>query len=410
MTDQDPAEPAAAAAAPTFALAPGLHGNAFIDYGTTAGRKLYEAATKSLYASGETKYDGEEPSMHNFCIRGITHSEAFGWEHICSVPTDPQQPDVDIKSIWTGYGQLPMEMVRNHVSTYIQTPTRAAQDSLQMYMCLFSSLTEAAQNRITVWASDYTVNGIKSGPLFLKVIIRESHADTNATTRKICSKLMALDVHLTSLNFDVTKLNSQVKIWVQQLQARGESTQDLFANLLQAYKTLPDADLVNYVKQKINDYDEGHDLTADELMHMVGNKYVTRSGESDFEGGRKDKETLIALEAELDDLKEVVAQAGETTRSGGGSGKARTKRTIADWQKVKPTEVDKANGYNKKVNGKDVLFCTKHGYWCAHLAKDCRTKGLTDQTESGARAQGDTAQQRLVQSYLGIVDAESESD
>ena len=143
-----------------------------------------------------------------------------------------------------------------------------------------------------------------------------------------------------------------MRIWVQQLQARGESAQDLFANLLQAYKASPDADLVDYVKQKINDkYDEGHDLTANKLMHMVGNKYVTRPGESDFEGGRKDKETLIALQAELDVLKEVVAQAGETTGGGGGSGKARTKRTIADWQKVKPTEADKANGYKKKVNG-----------------------------------------------------------
>ena len=224
-----------------------------------------------------------------------------------------------------------MEVVRNHGTTYIQTPTRVAQDSLQMYMCLFLSLTEAAQNRVTVWAPDFTVNGIKSGPLFLKVIICESHADTNATTRKICSKLMALDVHLGSLNFHVTKVNSQVKIWVQQLQARGESTQDLFPNLQQAYNTSPNADLVDCVNQKINDYGEGHDLTADELMHMVGKKYVTRAGESDFEGGRKDKETLIALQVELDDLKEVVAQAGETTGGGGGSGKARTKRTIADW-------------------------------------------------------------------------------
>ena len=145
--------------------------------------------------------------MQNFCIRGITHSEAFGWEHICSVPTDPQQPNVGFKSIWTEYGQLAMEVVKNHVATYIQTPTRVAQDYLQMYMCLFSLLSEAAQNRITVWAPDYTINGIKSGPLFLKVIIRKSHADTNATTRKIRSKLMALDVHLASLNFDVTKLN-----------------------------------------------------------------------------------------------------------------------------------------------------------------------------------------------------------
>jgi hypothetical protein len=240
-----------------------------------------------------------------------------------------------------------MKVVRNHVATYIQTPTRVAQDSLQMYMCLFSLPTEAAQNRITVWAPDYTVNGIKSGPLFLKVIIRESHADTNATTRKIRSKLMALDVHLASLNFDVTKLNSLVKIWVQQLQARGESTQDLFANLLQAYKTSPDADLVDYVKQKINDY---HDLTANELMRMVGYKYVTRLGESDFEGGQKDKETLIALQAELYDLKEVVAQAGETTAGGGRSGKARTKRTIADWQKVRGRQGQpvQEKGYRKR--------------------------------------------------------------
>ena len=185
----------------------------------------------------------------------------------------------------------------------------------------------------------------------MKVIICESRADTNATTRKIRSKLTALDVHLASLNFDVTKLNSQVKIWVQQLQARGESTQDLFVNLLQAYKTSPDADLVNYAKQKINDYDEGHDLTTDELVHMVRNKYVTRPGESD-EGSRKDKEALIALQAELDDLKEDVAQAGETTGGGGGSGKARTKRTIADWQKVKPTEADKANGYKRRLTEK----------------------------------------------------------
>ena len=75
--------------------------------------------------------------MHNFCIRGIIHSEAFGWEHICSVSTDPQQPNVGFKSIWTEYGQFPMEVVRNHGATYIQTPTRVAQDSLQMYMCLF---------------------------------------------------------------------------------------------------------------------------------------------------------------------------------------------------------------------------------------------------------------------------------
>jgi hypothetical protein len=57
-----------------------------------------------------------------------------------------------------------------------------------MYMCLFLLLSKAAQNCITVWAPNYTVNGIKLGAaLILKVIIRESHADTNATTSFVAS-------------------------------------------------------------------------------------------------------------------------------------------------------------------------------------------------------------------------------
>jgi len=104
---------------------------------------------------------------------------------------------------------------------------------------------------------------------------------------------MNLETEFAGVNFDVTKLNSQVKIWVQQLQARGETTQDLLANLLRAYKTLPDSEIVDYVKQKTNDYDEGQEFTADSLMHLVGNKYATRSNEKDFEDGRKDQDSAI---------------------------------------------------------------------------------------------------------------------
>jgi len=214
-----------------FALAPGLQDNTIIDYGTTAGRKLYEGAVTSLYTSGEDKYDGEEGSLHNFCLKGVNHADAYGWEDVHMVPIDPTNPD-DLLSLWTEYGLISMEALHDHVLTYVSTQSRVAQDSIQMYRCLFASLTIEAQNRIAVWSDDYTVNGIKSGALFLKVIVRESHADTNATTRKIRGKLMNLETEFAGVNFDVTKLNSQVKIWVQQLQARGETTQDLLANLL----------------------------------------------------------------------------------------------------------------------------------------------------------------------------------
>ena len=396
-----------------FALAPGLQDNTIIDYGTTAGRKLYEGAVTSLYTSGEDKYDGEEGSLHNFCLKGVNHADAYGWEDVHMVPIDPTNPD-DLLSLWTEYGLISMEAIHDHVLTYVSTQSRVAQDSIQMYRCLFASLTIEAQNRIAVWSDDYTVNGIKSGALFLKVIVRESHADTNATTRKIRGKLMNLETEFAGVNFDVTKLNSQVKIWVQQLQARGETTQDLLANLLRAYKTSPDSEIVDYVKQKTNDYDKGQEFTADSLMHLVGNKYVTRSNEEDFEDGRKDQDKIIALEAKLTALAAAM-QKGNSSEGGGNASNQQTqkgKKTLADWQTVKPTEAEKNAGYTKVTNGKQVFYCTKHGYWCAHLAKDCKTKGLEDKSEapSAAKAKKDGGQQRLVQSYLAAVGEEDGSD
>ena len=95
----------------------------------------------------------------------------------------------------------------------------------------------------------------------------------------------------------MVKLNAQVKIWVKQLEARGKMKEGLVDELLKAYKTTPEAEMTMYVTTKQNEYDDRHELNADDLMHVMENKYTARQGEPNFEEGRKEKDELLALEA-----------------------------------------------------------------------------------------------------------------
>ena len=63
---------------------------------------------------------------------------------------------------------------------------------------------------------------VPSGNLLLKVIIRESHLNTNMTTQSIRRKLGNLDEYIVKIDSDITKFNSYVKLLVNSLTARGK--------------------------------------------------------------------------------------------------------------------------------------------------------------------------------------------
>ena len=100
---------------------------------------------------------------------------------------------------------------------YISQPNRAAQDSAQMYNCLLNSLSVEGLAKITVWEDEYMVRNIGSGPYLLKVIIRESDIDSNATIRNIRNKLAQLDTYLPTIGFDICKLNMYVQNLMREL-------------------------------------------------------------------------------------------------------------------------------------------------------------------------------------------------
>jgi hypothetical protein len=98
-------------------------------------------------------------------------------------------------SILTKYGQLTMEMIEEYETTFIDTEGRQAQNTHMLYQCLMRLISKEGKKKILIWQDEYHIDGNKSGTLLLKVIIRESHIDTNATTSNIRTKLSSLDTY-----------------------------------------------------------------------------------------------------------------------------------------------------------------------------------------------------------------------
>ena len=93
--------------------------------------------------------------------------------------------------------------------------------------------------------------------LLIKVIIRESFIDTQATTRILREHLSSLPEKLTELKGDIDQLNAFVKLTQDQLAARGETSTDLLANLFKGYLTSRDSTFRRYIEKKQEDYDDG---------------------------------------------------------------------------------------------------------------------------------------------------------
>ena len=128
--------------AANFALAPGLATADVINYNSIAGKSLYIEATKSIYEEKDEKYDGSAEKLQGFLYRLQVRADEFGWGNngILSVSTIPG--DVNSPTIYMleQYAQVTMEQVRLHVAAYIETQSRAAQDSHLLFHSLFKLL------------------------------------------------------------------------------------------------------------------------------------------------------------------------------------------------------------------------------------------------------------------------------
>jgi hypothetical protein len=387
-----------------FALAPGLVNHAeVINYSTREGHKLWDSTTKPL----SDKFALDHPSLPAFLGQLVERAKNSGWNEILQIP--PGLEDINqVVNLTTRYGNITLEQVRAHALTYINGNNRAAQDSRQMFTCIFETLTKSAQSSIMLLKSEYTVgedNPQVSGPCLLKVVIRKSHVDTNATTSHIIDKLGRIDKIVADCSSNITQANDKVKALIEELAARGETKSHLLNNLFQGYKVASDEEFTAYIKKKHQEYKDGTtDIDADTLMYLAENFYTEAVKNEEWERPSHDKEQIIALEAQIKQLEIAIqessdkleANATSITPAAGARPRTNNRQNInarnvkPEWMLKPPASDDPKK---KVVNNKDYYWCAKHQAWVRHQPSECQGKGIKPSETDSTRpiSDGDEA-------------------
>ena len=108
-------------------------------------------------------------------------------------------------------------------------------------------------------------------------MLTEFAAATNATSYHIRENLHNLPKKMKSLNDDIERFNTYVKVQLADLAAGGQSTMDLIVFLFTSYLSVKDCEFVEYIKLKKLAYDEAvpgaNTLTPEHLMSLALSKY-----------------------------------------------------------------------------------------------------------------------------------------
>jgi DNA-binding SARP family transcriptional activator len=117
---------------------------------------------------------------------------------------------------------------------------------------------------------------IPNGPMFLKVIIRNTVIDTQATLFHLRDNLRNLTNCIEDDDYDIETFNLYVTTQVEQLNARGEKSTDRIIYLFSAYLSVPDNKFTEYIEQQKDKLDEEDILSPKKLMKLALNKYKER--------------------------------------------------------------------------------------------------------------------------------------
>ena len=402
-----------------FAHTPATATDDIIDYSTKEGKSIWKAATEPL--SSEL-FDCTPDGLRYFLKRLQQRSWECGWENsILSIPTDPLDPLGETVEFIANYGTISMEQLRANARQYVTTQTRVAQDSTQLYTCLMNSLSTVGWSKVTLQEEEYTINSMKVGILLLKVIIRVSAIDTNATVMSIRSQLGNIDTYIATVNYDITKTNERVNTLLEALSTRGETTHDMLSNLFRAYRTVKDKQFLRYIEQKESDYEEGIlELTPTKLMLLAENKFKTLKEKSQWQAPSEEEEKIVALEAEVKALRNQTKPKRDN--KGGNKG-------YNDYNKGKPKSNVKSKGGDKEFGWKSKApkegeprtktvgdtkwhFCEKHKRWTLHTTEECKGHGLK-KGEHGDKGPSKPTNPKLVRAQeatLRFAERDEESD
>ena len=169
-----------------------------IEYTSKEGKKFYSMATRPLFPKDE-HFDVEPNKFRTFMtlLAGRCKDLGFtGAVGICMVPPDAAQPDVGERiNTVEDFGRASMEQIRAWETMFLAADAgangRRAQESKMLCDTLMNSLSTQGTARIELWKHQCSIaagpNNVACdlGGCLLKVIMRESYLDSNATVSTI---------------------------------------------------------------------------------------------------------------------------------------------------------------------------------------------------------------------------------
>ena len=399
-----------------FALTPGqIDNKELINYNSKTGVAHWKAATKPLRKDSQL-YDCTPDGFHQFLKSIKVRADSYGWSKSGGFLWFAPNTEKSKKAyIMDDYGTFTMDVIRQHEESYVGTESRKAQDNRMLYECIYHSLSVEGMAKVNIHDDEYMIGKPKtpSALCFLKVLIRESYLDSNATSTMIRTKLATLDEHLAEMGNNISKFNDEVKVLVSSLNARGETTHDLQTNLFKAYATCSDRVFVRYIADIQTKYDDGENITANQLMEKAAHKYRILKTKQAWEAPSPEDEKLLALETTVTNLKAKLEDKKTPPRKvskGGGKSdmykgnEGKDNKGKPKWFKEKPAEDEmrKPKYWNKAWWN----YCSPEtggkcpGRWRIHKPKDCKSSSFKNKkggkkTDKSSKTDEVTAQQAV---------------
>ena len=388
-----PQAPVPPAPAPVYALSPALvDPDDALDYKTAEGKKIWKASTEPL----TLKFDVEQKQVTSFKEQLIDRAEVAGWNQgQGNIMLIPDENGVN-RHLIKEYGRLTRAHIEEYVRTYSTAPagqpvpvTRRYQNDFQFYHCLTASLSDAGQLKVLAERHSYMINDRPSGSLFFKLLMQQAIVDTRATASHYRENLSNLDSYIGTVDSNIRLFNHYVKINRDGLISREESIDDLMVNLFKGYLHASDREFVTYMKTKKDQYDEGADITAKQLMQLALNKYETLVTEGNWKARTPEQDQLLALTAQFDKIHDEnlrLSKALKTDKNPNPKGdnkkksdKSKPKKKVNKnkkrqqedmaWKKTPPRDGDP---HTKQVNNKTWHWCPDHMAWGWHDPAECR--------------------------------------
>ncbi|KAI2512052.1 hypothetical protein MHU86_2340 [Fragilaria crotonensis] len=348
----------------TFAFSPALAIQGLLDYTRADHAKIYKSAIREV---SKEPFDCEADGLYQFLKDVQDRADEMGWsDSILKITLEVlDNGDAVQENLIENYGTITLEQVTESELQYINEQGREAQDTYMLYKCLMASLSSNAKKKVSIWSEQYRIgdNDVCSGVALLKIIIRESHLDTNATTNQIRTKLLSLDKYITTIDSDIGRFNQYVKLLVQSLTARNQTTSDLLINLFKGYGAVSDEVFRNWLSRKQDDHEEGEEITPDELMIAAKNKYDIMVEKGTWNAPTAD-EKIVALEAKLESTvkninkKVSIELRKKATKKGGTNDKSKKKANKSKGQHPKSWPPPKGD------EKKEASFNDQTWYWC----------------------------------------------